>query len=706
MSHLRLIILVGILLTTSGVSFLDQTVFAFQPLTFPQSTKIYDRHGELLYELYGEMKRTPIPLKDIPLVVQQATIAAEDKDFYTHPGFSLSSTIRAMIVNLQAGSLRQGGSTISQQLVRNVLLTREKSFGRKFKELILSIRLEKKYTKDQILEMYLNIIPYGLNTYGIEAASESFFGKHAKELTLPEAVYLAALPKAPTYYSPYGSHRDDLDHRVHTILEAMKKQKYLTDEKTKDALAQQPVFKKPIASIRAPHFVMYVIDQLRQEYGDDVLLKKGIEVTTTLDLKLQTAAEEIIKTQVAQNQKKYNGGNAALVSIDPRTGEILAMVGSHDYFDEAQDGAVNVALQPRQPGSSFKPYVYATAFQKGMNPATMLMDVVTDFGTYGAHDYIPRDYDGKERGPVSVRQALQGSLNIPAVKTLFFSGIQDSVKTAQRMGITTLTDPDRYGPSLVLGGAEVTLLDHTSAFGVFATGGIRHEVRSILQIKDHNGQTIKTTSPSEGKVVLDPAVAYQITNILSDNDARQYIFHSLSRNLVLADRPVAAKTGTTQACRDAWTIGFTPDLVTGVWVGNSDNSPMRAGADGSVVAAPIWHAFMEKAVAGTPVELFKRPSTIIEMAVDVVSGKLPTQYTPKTKVEIFAPFNVPTEKDDIHVPIEVDGHIEVATIFHAEDPLKPAWEHAVQRWVEAVTSIAKLTPEDTKEKPAFQMQFN
>ncbi len=693
MLDIRPLIVVGVLLTVSGISLLDRTMFVLEPLTFAQSTKIYDRHGVLLYELYGEMKRTPVPFADIPDVVKEATIAAEDKDFYKHPGFDAKSIVRAAIIDVKSGELRQGGSTISQQLVRNALLTREKSFGRKFKEIVLSLKLEREYTKDEILAMYLNIIPYGSNAYGIEAASESYFGKHAQELTLYEAAYLAALPKAPTYYSPYGTHRDELDARVKAILEAMKKQGYATEEQIAGATAQPVAFKKPVTPIRAPHFVMFVIDQLQKEYGEDVLLKQGLEVTTTLDLNLQTTAEELIDAQVVKNQKRYNGGNAALVSMNPRTGEILAMVGSHNYFDPVQDGAVNVALQPRQPGSSFKPYVYATAFQKGMNPATMLMDVVTNFGKYGSGSYIPRNYDGRERGPVSARQALQGSLNIPAVKTLFFAGIQDSITTAQNMGITTLTDPTRYGPSLALGGAEVTLLDHTSAFGVFATGGVKHEVRSILSVKDHNGVMIKTTEASPGKTVLDPAVAYQITNILSDNNARQYIFGSLSRNLVLGDRPVAAKTGTTQENRDGWAIGFTPSLVTGVWVGNSDNTPMRNGADGSIVAAPIWHAFMEKAVAGTPVEAFARPSNIIEMAVDTVSGKLPTKYTPQTKMEIFAPFNVPTQRDDVHVPMGLGDEEQVVTILHSEDPKNPYWEHAVQRWMGAAASAVAETNE-------------
>lgn len=603
----RAILFGGFFIVTTSLSVLDSSVFAFEPLTFPQSTKIFDRNGILLYELFGEIKRTPVPLSDIPLVLQQATIAVEDQDFYKHDGIDYTSIIRATIANLESRSLAQGGSTISQQLVRNALLTREKTFERKIKEMILSRRLERTYTKDQILEMYLNFAPYGANAYGVEAASQTYFGRRVSDLTLAQSAYLAALPKAPTHYSPHGSHRDELDTRADLILSLMQKQQFISEEEMQEAKQQTVEFKEIKSSIRAPHFVMYVIDQLRQEYGDDVLLQKGLSVTTALDLHLQTAAEEIIKTQVEKNQKKYKAGNAALVAIDPNSGQILAMVGSHDYFDETQDGAVNVAIMPRQPGSSFKPYVYATAFEKGMHPSTVLMDVATNFGRYGEKDYIPKNYNGREYGPVSARQALAGSLNISAVKTLFFAGIDHSIDTAERMGITTLKDRSSVGPSIVLGGAEVTLLDHTSAYGVFAAGGIKHQLTTILEVKDHLGHVIKQTEPSVGESVLDSGVAYQITDILSDQEARKFIFGRLSRNLVLSDRPVAVKTGTTQAYRDAWTVGFTPGLVCGVWVGNSDNTAMRPGADGSVVAAPIWKAFMEKAHEGRPVEKFVRP---------------------------------------------------------------------------------------------------
>lgn len=676
----RTILFGSFFIITTSFSVLESTVFAFEPLTFPQSTKIYDRNGVLLYELFGEIKRTPIALSEIPLILQQATIAAEDKDFYKHHGIDLSSMMRAALVNIESKSLRQGASTISQQLARNSRLTREKTFERKFKEIFLSLRLEREYTKDEILEMYLNFVPYGANTYGVEAASQTYFGKNTRDLTLAESAYLVALPKAPSYYSPYGSHRDELDARADLVLQLMQKEDFISSEQAQEAMEQTVEFQENRSEILAPHFVMFVIDQLRSDYGDEVLLEKGLTVKTTLDLKLQTTAEELIATHVEKNQKKYKAGNAALVSINPRNGEVLAMVGSHDYFDEVQDGAVNVAIAPRQPGSSFKPYVYATAFQKGMNPATMLMDVVTNFGKYGEGDYVPRNYNGREHGPISARQALAGSLNIPAVKTLFFAGIDDSVATAERMGITTLQDRSRYGPSLVLGGAEVTLFDHTSAYGVFATGGVRHEPVSILEIKDHLGQVIHQTLPSTGEQILDSGVAYQITSILSDTESRKFIFGSLSKNLVLKDRPVAVKTGTTQAYRDAWTVGFTPSLVTGVWVGNSDNTVMRYGADGSVVAAPIWKAFMEKAHDGQPVETFVRPEGIIEMVVDSVSGKLPTRYSLNTKKEIFTPFNLPTQKDDMHTMIEVDGVPVVLTVYHAEPWSQPMWEYAVQRW--------------------------
>ncbi len=664
--------------------------FAYYAFTIPdpgqlakrepvESTKILDRNGKLLYELYDEEKRTLVTLDQVPKYVKDATIAIEDKNFYTHGGISITGILRAIIINILKGSKSQGGSTITQQFVRNAVLTREKTWGRKIKEIALSLEIERRYSKDEILQLYLNEIPYGGNAYGVEAAAQTFFGKSARDLTLIEAAYLAAMPQAPSYYSPFGPNREALDARADTVLAVMADQGYITKKQRDEAQGIKVEFRNIGRGILAPHFVLYVQDLLAKKYGDISLRRDGLRVTTSLDLDLQKIAEQVVTDQVASSEKKYNATNASLVAMDPRTGQILAMVGSRDYFDKAHDGAVNVALRPRQPGSSFKPYVYATAFKKGMSPATLIMDVTTDFGEFGGKEYIPANYDGKEHGPVSIRKALQGSLNIPAVKTLILTGIDDAIETAESLGITTLKDRSRFGPALVLGGAEVKLLEHTAAYGVFATGGVRHNTTAILKIEDKSGNVLEENKESRGQEVLDPQIAYQITNVLSDNPSRVYIFGQNNR-LQLPGRPVAAKTGTTQEYRDAWTVGYTPSLVTGVWMGNNNNEPMTGGASGSLVAASIWQGFMLKALGGKPAEEFVRPPGITEIAVDSLSGKLPTTYSPETKTEIFASFNVPEEYDDVHAPVTANNATQVYTVLHSEKPDDPRWEDPVRFW--------------------------
>lgn len=659
-----------------------------------QSTKIYDRNGELLYSIFGEAKRTLIGFDEMPQNIKNATLAIEDKDFYKHGGVDFTRIISSAITDVLTLSKSQGASTITQQFVKNALLTREKSWGRKIKEIVLAIEIEQKFSKDEILKLYLNEIPYGNNAYGIQAAAQTYFNKNAQNISLSEAAYLAALPQSPTYYSPWGANRDKLEARKNTVLQLMKDQGYITEEQKKAAAVDKVTFSAVRNSITAPHFVLYIQGLLAQKYGEKTLQEGGLQVTTTLDLNMQRAAEAAVAEFTGKNETNYNARNEALVAVDPATGQILAMVGSRDFFDEQNDGQVNVALRPRQPGSSFKPYVYATAFKQGYGPATMLMDVSTNFGNYGGKDYIPQNYDGKEHGPVSIRQALAGSLNIPAVKTILLAGVRESINTAHDLGITTLNDESRYGPSLVLGGGEVTLLDHVSAFATFAANGVRKPTAGILKITDSNGKTLEEYQDRTGQQVLDPQVAYLINSILSDNDARAFIF-SARNYLTLPNRPVAAKTGTTQEYHDAWTIGYTPQLAAGVWVGNNDNSEMKKGADGSVVAAPIWNSFMKKALSDKPVLQFERPAEIRDVIVDAVSGKLPTQYTPSTKSEVFASFAVPKESDDVHVAVKIDkatqeiankntppGNIveRAYTIFHSEKPDDPAWEIPVREW--------------------------
>ncbi|MEJ0021645.1 MAG: PBP1A family penicillin-binding protein [Candidatus Doudnabacteria bacterium] len=659
-----------------------------------QSTKIYARDGTtLLYEIHGEVKRTLLDWNDIPDNVKQATIAIEDKNFYKNPGVSWTGIIRSVWVDLTSGSLSQGGSTITQQFVRNAILTREKTITRKFKEILLAIELDQIYSKDDILKLYLNEIPYGQNAYGIEAAAQTYFGKHAHDLDLAQAAYLAALPQAPTYYS---AHRDALEARKNTILDQMFDQGYITKDQRDSAKNEKVAFTGVRDAILAPHFVLYVESQLAQKYGETTLEEGGLKVVTTLDWNLQQTAEQAVEDGVAKNEKNNDkASNAALVAVDPKTNQILAMVGSRDYFKPDCDFCqVNVALAPEQPGSSIKPYVYATAFKQGMSPATMLMDVKTNFGTYGNKDYIPTNYDGQDHGIVNIRKAMAGSLNVPAVKTLALVGVQSAIDTAKDMGITSDISADRCGLSLVLGGCEVTLLDHTSAMSVFADGGVKHDQTSILSVTDSSGKVLEQYKDNPGQQVLDPQIAYQIVSIMTDNDARTFVFGAKSP-LILPDRVVAAKTGTTQAWRDGWTLGFTPSLAAGVWVGNNDYTPMKQGADGVVVAAPIWNQFMRNALKGTPPEQFAEPSGIQHIMVDSVSGKLPTQYTLSTKSEVFTSFALPTAFDDVHVPVQInklngklatsqtppeDLETKVFTVLHSEMPNNPAWETPVELW--------------------------
>lgn len=662
----------------------------------PQSTKIYARDGTtLLYEIHGEAKRTLINLSDIPDFAKQATIAIEDKNFYNNPGVDWKGILRSIFVDVTSGSASQGGSTITQQFVRNAILTREKTITRKLKEMVLAIEIGQKYSKDDILKLYLNEIPYGQNAYGIEAASQTYFGIHAHDLSLAQSAYLAAMPQAPTFYSPNGPNRKNLDARKDLILDLMYEQGYIVKYQRDAAKSEKVVFSKIKDAILAPHFVMYVQNILAQKYGETTLEEGGLTVITTLDWNLQQIADKAVKDGVALNEKRKNlASNASLIAIDPKTGQILAMVGSRDYFDDAHDGQVNVALRPEQPGSSTKPYIYATAFKQGMSPATMLMDVRTVFGTYNGKEYAPANYNGKDNGILNIRKALAGSLNVPAVKTLALVGVQNAIDTEKDMGITSDISAEKCGLALVLGGCEVTLLDHTSAMGVFANGGIKHDDTPILKVTDSKGKTLEEYQNNSGTQVLDPQVAYQIVSIMTDNDARSFIFGANSP-LILPGRVLAAKTGTTQNWRDGWTLGYTPSLVAGVWTGNNDGSFMRAGADGVVVAAPIWNQFMKEALKNTPVETFVEPSGIQRIMVDTVSGKLPTEYTPSTKSEVFSSNFLPKDFDDVHVAVKINKlngkkatsltlpenvETKIYTVIHSEMPNNPDWENPVEAW--------------------------
>ncbi|TXG77164.1 penicillin-binding protein [Candidatus Dojkabacteria bacterium] len=579
----------------------------FRERVVAESTKIYDRSGtHLLYEVHGEEKRTVIPFADMPDVVKYATISLEDQEFYHHFGVNPAAILRAVLKDIITLEKAQGGSTITQQLVKNTLLTNEKSITRKVKEVILSLELEAKYSKDEILEMYLNEIPYGSNAYGIEAAAQTFFGKPARELTLDEAALLAALPQATTYYSPYGSHTDALSGRQSYVLKQMADLGYITPEQRDEAIGIDTIGKvKPQKDIiAAPHFVMYIKDQLQEKFGDRAIEEGGYKVITTLDWDKQTFAEQAVR-EGAEKNKKWQASNAALVAIDPKNGQILSMVGSKDYFDESIDGQVNVSIRDRQPGSSFKPYVYLTAFTKGYLPETIMYDVETEFETNEGKSYKPNNYDGKFHGPLPMMKALGGSLNIPAVKTLYLVGVQDAIALAKSLGIAGLNDPDRVGLSLVLGGGEVKLLDHVHAYATLATGGIKHPLASILKIEDSKGTVLESFNSTPGERVIEEKYVAMLDSVLSNNDNRAWVFGE-SSPLRFDNRQVAAKTGTTNEFRDGWTIGYTPSIAVGVWAGNNDNAAMVSGADGVNVAAPIWRSFLDHALINQSSEEFPK----------------------------------------------------------------------------------------------------
>lgn len=560
----------------------------------PVSTLIFDRNGKLIYEIFAEKRRTPIRLQDLPPYVTQATIAIEDKDFYRHPGFSISGIARALY-RIITGKRLEGGSTVTQQLVKNVLLTPERTLKRKIREIVLAVAIEILYSKNQILEMYLNNIPYGGAAWGIEEAARTYFGKSAKDLTLAEAAMLAGLPAAPTRFSPFGARPELAKERQKAVLQRMLEDGYITQEEKEKAENAQLSFRKP-EGLKAPHFVLYVKEQLVEKYGEQMVERGGLRVTTTLDLDLQEGAQQIVKEEVDKLKKANVGNGAALVTI-PKTGEILAMVGSKNYFAEDEDGKVNVVIRPRQPGSSIKPLNYALALETGkITPSTVLADVPTCFVVPGQPLYCPVNYDRLFHGAVQARFALGNSFNIPAVRVLALNGLANFVEFAKKMGITTWGDPSRYGLSLTLGGGEIKMTDMAVAFGVFANGGVRKNLVSILKVEDWKGNVLEETKFDEGPRVLSMETSYLISHILLDNNARSAAFGENSLLRVRGHPEVSVKTGTTNDKRDNWTIGYTPEVVVAVWVGNNDNSPMSAVASGITGAAPIWNKIIKEAL--------------------------------------------------------------------------------------------------------------
>ena len=617
---------------------------------FPQSSRIFDRDGNLLYTIYSNRNQSFVPLNKIPKQLQQATISIEDKNFYKHGAIDIRGIARAAYVNFRGGEV-QGGSTITQQLVRNSLLTLDRTITRKLKEVILSFVVEAIYSKDKILEMYLNQVSYGGTAWGVEAASQIYFGKNVSNLSLAQSAYLAGLPQAPSVYSPFGSHPEEGKKRQLQSLAMMEVDGYITKEEKGRAEAEKLVFSEIKDHIVSPHFVFYIKDLLTQKYGQKVVEQGGLSVITSLDSKVQKLAEDAIATEEA-SLKESNWYNASTVVTRPGTGEVLAMVGSRNYFDTERDGNVNVAISKRQPGSSIKPINYATGLIKGYTAATPFVDQKICFPNPTGKPYCPLNYDSKFHGVVQMRHALANSYNIPAVKMLELNGLEAMIATASAMGIHSFTDPSRYGLSLTLGGGEVTMLEMVEAFGVFANMGHRINLHPIIKVTDSRGKTLEEYKPPSsvlvGEKAIPEGVAFIISDILSDNGARSAAFGG-SSPLNIKGYKVSVKTGTTNDYRDNWTIGYTPSFVVASWVGNNDNKPLRGVVSGITGAAPIWNQIMKALLKDTKPETLKKPDSVVGMNICTTSGLLPqpvgSPYVCPTRFEYFLKGSLPKGVD-------------------------------------------------------------
>lgn len=672
------------------------------------STKIYDRNEKLLYDVFSKQRRTPVELSEVPLYLREATIAIEDKDFYKHGGFDPRGWLRA-IYNIFVHRKLQGGSTLTQQLVKNVLLSSERTVTRKIKEFILAVQIERKYSKDQILQMYLNEAPYGGTAWGVEAAAEVYFNKKVSQLTLVESAILAGLPQRPSAYSPFGQDPESYKWRTQAVLRRMREDGYISRDL--EIAAAKEIDKVKFApketTFKAPHFVMYVKKLLEERYGERMVEQGGLRVTTTLDFDLQEKAQEVVSEEIARVEKLHITNGAALV-LDPKTGEILAMVGSKNYDDPNYDGKVNVTLSLRQPGSAIKPVTYATAFKKGYTPSTLIMDVKTSFPGGDKPEYVPENYDGKFHGPLQIRYALGSSINVPAVKMLARVGLREMLQQAYDLGFTTLEPTSenlsRLGLSVTLGGGEVRLLDMASAYSSFANGGLKVTPTAILKVTDHEGRVLEENKPIQGRRVLTPEQAYLISNILSDNEARLITFGSRS-SLYFSDRQVAVKTGTTNDKKDNWTVGWTPSVIVGVWVGNNDNSQMKEVASGVSGASPIWRRILFTALEGKPKEDFAIPEGIVSAEVDSVSGFRSHDGFP-SRVEFFIKGTEPTGDDPVHTKLKVckaSGKlatpVDIARgeyeekeffIFTEDDPTAASsgenrWQKGINEWLATQT---------------------
>jgi len=697
-----------------GFSLLGTILFAWYAKDLPRpdkvvrregfSTKIYDREGELLYDVFTDQRRTPIEIDQVPEYLKQATVAIEDKNFYKHQGFDPTGWIRAGFNIVFRGTL-QGGSTLTQQLVKNVLLTPKRTIGRKIKEFVLSVQIEKKYSKDEILQMYLNEAPYGGTAWGVQVAAETYFGKDVFELNLVESAILAGLPQAPSRYSPFGVNPEAYKKRTKDVLRRMREDKHLTKDEEKQALEdlESVEFVPEGASFKAPHFVMFVKQQLVDLYGEQIVEQGGLRVTTSLDWEIQEQAQEIVAKQIA-SVESLDITNGAAMAVDPITGEILAMVGSKNYSAEDYDGKVNVTLSLRQPGSAIKPVNYVTAFKQGFSPASMVVDAVTEFpGGVNIPVYKPRNYDGKVNGPVQLRYALGNSLNITSVKLLQLVGVKNMLETAFKMGFTTLeptrANVNRFGLSLTLGGGEIRLIDMALAYSSFANGGLKVEPVSILKVEDSKGKVLLEHKQVKGKRVLSEEEAFLISDILSDNNSRLITFGANSL-LRIPGHQVAVKTGTTDDMRDNWAVGWTPAVVVGVWVGNNDNSPMKRVASGISGATPIWRRIMMEALGSRPVKAWSMPNGIVQVEADKISGYAAHHGFP-SRQEYFIKGTEPYGEDLIHMMMKVckgqtdrrapetkvargDYEEKEYIVLEADDPAggsRNRWQEAIDAWI-------------------------
>ncbi len=646
-----------------------------------ESTKIFDRTGEkLVYEIHGEEKRTYLPPEGIPDILRQATLAIEDSGFYEHSAFDVRGTLRALWVDIKKGYRAQGGSTITQQVAKNSFLTPEKSIIRKVKELILAFRLEQIYTKDEILNLYLNQIPYGQNAYGIEAASQTYFGKPAKEVSLSEAAMLAAIPQAPSYYSPWGSHTIELEQRRQYVLSQMRSLGYIDEQQYQSAADNKPeVMEQPkTASFAlAPHFVMEVQEYLNDKYGEDFVSKAGLKVITTLDADLQELANTAVSEGGDRNTELYSGHNTALIAMDPKTGQVLALVGSKDYFKKPEpegcdegstcrfEGNFNVITQGlRQPGSSFKPFAYMEALIKGLTPDTILFDVPTEFAAgnpscpaipdYNNSDpqcYHPENFDHIFQGPITLKESLAESINVTAVKTLYLAGLDDTISFAEKLGLTTLSDRSRLGLSMVLGGGEVRPIEMAEAYSVIANDGVRNPYTLILKVEDKNGKVLEEFRDNSERVV-EANYARLISDILSDRNLRSPLFQSSLNLTGVPGYQIALKTGTTNNYVDAWTFGYTPNLVVGVWAGNNNRYPLQQRGSSILAAVPMWHDFFSEAVKLRPNEPFPKPEPQ-GTSIPILRGELD----------------------------RANPHNILFYLNRLNDPQYPNWEAGVQDWL-------------------------